>query len=224
MSKTTVNHAINSRFSARIFTDQAVPTSTIQEILATAIQAPSNGNLQPWNVVVAQGEKLDAALAQFNQGLYQDGKLEQPQYAIYPDNISKQHKARRKACGELMYDALGISKEDKPARIQQAMKNFSFFGAPTGLILSMHEDMGMGQAIDTGIFAQNIMLLATERGLASCPQASWAQWPNRVRECFGIAKDHLILMGIAIGYADMGQPVNNSRQPRIATDDCVTFL
>ena len=224
MPQSTVTGAIQARFSARVFTDQVVEQSTIKEILALAVQAPSNGNLQPWKVTVAQGVELQKALTQFNDGLYQDGKFEDPQYPIYPDSISGDYKARRKACGELMYGALGISKEDKAGRIQQVMKNFNFFGAPTGLLISMHQDMGMGQAVDAGILAQNIMLLAAERGLASCPQASWAQWPNRVRKCFGIPDEEIILMGIAIGYADMSHSVNTTRQPRIAINDFVSFL
>jgi nitroreductase len=122
-----------------------------------------------------------------------------------------------------MYTAFGIPREDKPARIRQVLKNYIFFGAPVGLIITMSKEMDLGQAVDVGIFLQNLMLLATERGLASCPQASWAQWPQRVRDAMKIDSDQKIIVGLALGYADDGHAVNDLEQPRIAADDFVSF-
>jgi len=40
--------------------------------------------------------------------------------------------------------------------------------------------------VDTGMFLQNIMLAAESEGLATCPQASLAEYPDTVRRLLGI--------------------------------------
>jgi nitroreductase len=207
----------------RAFSDRSVPQALVREILELAAFAPSNGNIQPWKVTVLTGKPLATALEKINAGLYTNGEIEQPEYRVYPEKLAEPYRSRRYACGELMYTAFGIPREDKPARIRQVLKNYIFFGAPVGLIITMSKEMDLGQAVDVGIFLQNLMLLATERGLASCPQASWAQWPQRVRDAMKIDSDQKIIVGLALGYADDGHAVNDLEQPRIAADDFVSF-
>ncbi|MCP4300425.1 MAG: nitroreductase [Gammaproteobacteria bacterium] len=218
MSDLSVTDAIQSRRAVRVFTDQAVAKETLREILSLASRAPSNGNLQPWKVYAVTGDALREALVSINTGLYTDGNMEAPQYPIYPEKLHEPFRSRRHDCGELMYTALGIEREDKAGRIKQVMKNFHFFGAPVGIILTMDESMDLGQAMDVGIFAQTLMLLAKERGLDSCPQASWAQWPQRVRSALGIADDEKVMLGISLGYA-ADHPVNDVEQPRVPVED-----
>ncbi|NDV20129.1 nitroreductase family protein [Pseudodesulfovibrio sp. JC047] len=56
--------ALLTRRSVRQFTDQAIPESTITQILGAAMMAPSAGNAQPWQfIVITDREKLDAVAA-----------------------------------------------------------------------------------------------------------------------------------------------------------------
>jgi nitroreductase len=218
MNELSVTDAIKTRRAVRTFADEPVAEDALREILSLASRAPSNGNLQPWKVYAVTGNALREALVSINTGLYTDGNMETPQYPIYPEKLHEPFRGRRNDCGELMYTALGIAREDKTGRIKQVMQNFQFFGAPVGIILTMDSRMDLGQAMDLGIFAQNIMLLAKERGLDTCPQASWAQWPQRVRKALGIADDEKVMLGIALGYA-ADHPVNDVEQPRVPVDD-----
>ena len=218
MNELSVTDAVKTRRAVRIFTDEPVAEDTLREILSLASRAPSNGNLQPWKVYAVTGDALREALESINTGLYTDDNMEAPQYPIYPEKLQEPYRGRRRDCGELMYTALGIEREDKASRIKQVMKNFHFFGAPVGIILTMDESMDLGQAMDVGIFAQNIMLLAKERGLDTCPQASWAQWPKRVRSALGIADEEKVMLGISLGYA-ADHPVNVVEQPRVPLED-----
>jgi len=218
MSDQSVTGVIQSRRAVRVFAEKPVAEETLREILSLASRAPSNGNLQPWKVYAVTGDALREALLSINTGLYTDGNMEAPQYPIYPEKLHEPFRSRRHDCGERMYTALGIEREDKAGRIKQVMKNYQFFGAPVGIILTMEESMDLGQAVDVGIFAQSLMLLAKERGLDTCPQASWAQWPKRVRAALGIADDEKVMVGISLGYA-ADHPVNDVEQPRVAVDD-----
>lgn len=54
------------------------------------------------------------------------------------------------------------------------------------------------------------MLLAAERGLETCPQVSWTLWPNAVRSALDIADDEKVMLGLALGYGERDNPVNQN--------------
>ncbi len=72
--------------------------------------------------------------------------------------------SRRKRVGEMMYDKVGIPKEDRAGRLRWFANNYQFFGAPVGLFLIIDRRIGHGQWAHMGMFMQTIALLAEERG------------------------------------------------------------
>ena len=79
--------------------------------------------------------------------------------------------------GEQLYAALGIAREDRPARLGQFARRISrrsarrcllFFSSPC------RASFGYPQWAHLGMFMQNVMLLAVERGLSTCAQEAWA--------------------------------------------------
>lgn len=74
-------------------------------------------------------------LEDIGQGLY-SGEMEMPEFPSYAAQLAQPCRARRASCGEGMYAALGIEREDNNERIIQVMKNFQFFGAPVGIIIT----------------------------------------------------------------------------------------
>jgi len=59
----TIQQALDSRMSARAFTQQAVSKETITDILQMSARAPSGTNTQPWKVYVLQGESRNSLVA-----------------------------------------------------------------------------------------------------------------------------------------------------------------
>jgi|GEM_PF-6388598 len=53
-----VYRAVQSRQSIRAFTDREVTREVLDRVLSAAARAPSGGNLQPWHIYVAQGDRL----------------------------------------------------------------------------------------------------------------------------------------------------------------------
>jgi len=218
----TVSEAVRSRVAVRAFSDRPVNESLVRRVLQIAGRAPSGSNIQPWKVYVLAGEVLSQAL-QTLQGRLYSGEMETPEFPTYPEPLADPYRERRSSCGERMYEALEIPRDDRNARIRQVMRNFQFFGAPVGIIVTVDGSMGESQAIDVGIFAQTLMLAARENGLDTCPQASWTLWPKAVKEAMGIPRDEKIMLGIALGYGDGAAPVNNLCQPRVTVDDFAQF-
>jgi nitroreductase len=58
------------------------------------------------------------------------------------------------------------------------------------------------------------MLAALSFGLATCPQASLAEYPDIVRRLLNVPDSRALLCGMAIGYPDTAAPVNNYRTAR----------
>ncbi len=219
----SVTDAVTARHSARAFLDRPVPRTTVSEVLALAARAPSGGNLQPWHVDVLAGAALAELKAGVAASLAANPAGEGTEYDVYPPGLGEPWRARRSACGERLYAALGIPREDRPARLARFARNFEGFGAPVLLFFSLPRHFGPPQWAHLGMFMQTVMLLAAERGLATCPQEAWALVHRTVGEFLGLAEDRLLYCGMALGFADEADPVNGWRTERVPVGDFARF-
>lgn len=218
MTDMSVSQALSARRSVRAFSDQAVTRETIAEILELAGKAPSGSNLQPWKVYALAGAEKE----RLSQAIYaraaENPAGDPPDVRMYPAGLGEPWRARRAVCGEIMYETLGIARDDKTARFAQGARNLSFFEAPVGLIVTMDRSLAECQILDMGIFVQSILLLAQERSLASCPQAAWTMWSTTIRETLEIPDNEMIMVGISLGYPASDAPAANIIQPRLPLD------
>jgi len=209
-----VSEAIERRVSIRAFRPDPVEKALVSEILERAARAPSGGNLQPWRVYALAGDPL----AQFKALVAANPMGEAPEYDVYPPNLWDPFRTRRFQNGEDLYATIGIPREDKPARLRQLAKNGEFFGAPVGLFFCLDRKLGPPQWADLGMYMQNVMLLAVERGLDTCPQEYWARYPQTVARFVGLPEDHMLFSGMALGYRDPDHPINTLRASRDPMD------
>jgi nitroreductase len=219
----TVTEAVKARHSARAFLDRPVPRAAIEEILTLAARAPSGGNLQPWQVDVLAGEALDRLKARVAASLAENPAGEGTEFHVYPQSLGEPWRSRRFASGEQLYASLGIPREDRPARLGQFAKNFEAFGAPALLLFSLPRSFGPPQWAHLGMFMQTVMLLAAERGLATCPQEAWALVHKTIGEVLGLSEDRLFYCGMAIGLADPAHPINGWRTERVKLEEFASF-
>ncbi len=161
----SVTEAIETRRSVREFLPDSVPEQVVREILATASRSASGGNLQPWRVSVLGGDARDRFVATVAERMKETPFGEGPEFRIYPKDLENPYRARRGKVAKDMYALLGIERDDSAGRARQMGQNFSFFGAPVGIFISIDRTMGPPQFADLGIFIQSIMLRARERGL-----------------------------------------------------------
>jgi nitroreductase len=218
-----VSEAIASRKTIRAFRADPVALETITDILTLAARAPSGGNLQPWRAYLLIGEARDELVRRVAEKRKESPMGEPPEYNIYPLQLTEPYRTRRYRVGEMMYETLAIPREDKLARLKFFAGNWEFFGAPVGLIFTMDRQMQPGQWADLGMFMQNIMLLAREHGLHTCPQEAWAVWHGIIREYLSIPQNEMIFCGMAIGYADEAAAVNALQSERAPLSEFVTM-
>lgn len=209
----SVSEAVAARRSIRAFRPDPVPAEIVRDILERAARAPSGGNLQPWRVYALAGEPLVRFKAVIAKRMAA-GEADAPDYAVYPPDLWEPFRTRRFQSGEDLYAAIGIVREDRAGRLRQFANNGNLFGAPVGLFFALDRKLGPPQWSDLGMYMQTVMLLAVERGLATCAQEYWSRFPKTVAEFVGLPADHMLFSGMALGYADEAHPINTLKTRR----------
>ncbi|GIQ76277.1 nitroreductase [Bradyrhizobium sp. RD5-C2] len=200
LARNPIDEVIAGRLSCREFSGSPVSRSTIEQILRVARFAPSGANIQPWHVYVLAG----AAKAEVSAALLHAYETEPnehvSEYQYYASAFPEPYLGRRQTFGRLFYDSLGIAQSDMAARSRQTAKNFAFFGAPVGLIVTIDRRLAMGSWLDLGMFIQNVMLAAVGRGLQSCPQETFAKYHRILRPALSIPAEQMVACGISMGH------------------------
>ena len=218
-----VTHAIAARRSVRGYLDRAVDPALLKDIAIKSARAATGGNIQPWHVDIVHGEAM-ARLKGIMAGKMERRESETPGYDIYPKEMTDLYRQRTFAIGEEMYGRLGIPREDKKARAIWFARNFQFFGAPAAYFVTVDRRMGPPQWADLGMYLQNLMLLAVEHGLATCPQECWAVFPTTVEGFLGTPAERMLFCGVAIGYEDENDPANLTRSARAPEEEWLNVM
>ena len=217
----SVIEAVVNRRSIRRFLPTPVAEAIVRAILAGAARAPSGTNSQPWHVHAVTGatrERLSrAVLVAAEAGDRSD------EYAYAPSPLMEPYLSRRRAVGYALYKLYGIDRSDYARRKQAMLRNFEFFGAPVGLFFTMERSLLHGSWLDCGMFIQNVMILARAYGLETCPQQAWCEYGLVVHDQLGIPDTHILLSGMAIGFADPDAPENTLMSERVPMDQFAEF-
>lgn len=218
-----VFEAVASRYSCRAFLPKPVPEQIVRDIVERAARAPSAGNMQAWRVYAIAGKRVEELKAQLAPRMNLLPRGEGGEYRVYPDPMGEPYRTRRYQVGELLYQSIGVPREDKPARYRQYARNFQFFGAPVALFFALERSFGVAQWSDIGGFLQTVMLVARGHGLHTCPQQAWVSWHKTVRSFLKLPDNVMIYSGMALGYADEAAPINSWRSPREPLDTYASF-
>ncbi len=215
--------AIRKRHSTRAFLNKDVAIEKSNRILEIALQSPSGSNRQPWQVAVVSGEskiKLQTAL----EKAFSSGLKSQISYKYYPVNWKPVYKKRRHSCGLQLYQSLAIDRADSEGRKAQWAANYRAFDAPIMMLFFIDKEMETGSFLDYGMFLQSIMIAAIEEGLATCPQAALAEYPQIVQKALGYSNDMTLICGMALGYEDLDADVNQYRTPRESVENFTQYF
>lgn len=218
-----VFEAVESRYSCRAFLPKPVPLATVRDILERAARAPSGGNLQPWRVHALAGAKLEALRAIVRARLDELPRFEGAEYDIYPRDLKQPYESRRQLSGVMLYQSVGVTREDRAGRYRQYARNFLFYDAPVGLFFAIDRSMGPPQWSDLGGYIQTVMLLARGHGLDCCAQEAWTHLHKALPAFLNLPPEYIIFCGMALGYADDKAAINSWRSPRAPLDDFASF-
>ncbi|NKB65266.1 MAG: hypothetical protein GKR95_25260 [Gammaproteobacteria bacterium] len=215
-------HLIGQRHCTRGFLDKAVERTLLIDVLTAAASAPSSQNTQPWKVAVLSGTTRDDLSRRLCENFCNDG-APTPDYLNRPKDLTESMAARSAAYGKEMLEFKGIGRDDKAARRQHRKENFDFFGAPVELIFHLPGNAAPGTFLDLGFFMQNVILGLEASGLASCPQYSVASFSKIIKSCLALDEDRIVVSGMAVGYPDQDNSINQFYPKRDALDQYVKF-
>ncbi|MGU3626463.1 nitroreductase [Comamonas brasiliensis] len=204
---------MQQRRSTRAFLPEAVPDALLHQLLMTARQAPSGGNLQPGQLIAVRGKLRE----QLTTALLQDVESQVPEcedYAYFPRPMPMQLRKRQVASAQALYSALGVARDDRAGREAQFARNYRFFDAPVALVVTIDAHYGPGGYMDLGMTLYGLQLAAAAMGLGSCAIGALASYPATVRRVLGLADSKHIVCGLALGWADESAPVNQTRTSR----------
>src|SRR5207302_1473019 len=204
----TEQGVIPDRRSIRAFRPEPVPRDELAAMFAAAQTAPSWCNTQPWRVAVTEPPKT-RALA---DAMVAAAKSALPHAEVpFPLDYPSPYKEHRVACGVALYQAMGIARDDKASRYGAWLRNYAFFDAPHVAVVACDRRLGPYAYVDVGVWLGYVLVAAAERGIATCPMASVAAYPEPLRAHLPIAETDIILFGLALGRADDASPTNAYR-------------
>jgi nitroreductase len=213
--------AVAGRRSIRGFLAEPVESTVVEAILHAASRAPSGTNIQPWLVHVVTGQsRVELSRAAIELAKAEITSLE---YAYLPAVMKEPYLSRRRKIGFELHAKYGVARGDLAGRKAAMLRNFDFHGAPVGLFITMERDHALGAWLDCGMFMQNIMTVARAYGLETCPQQAWCDFGAVVHRVLAIPSEHIVLSGMALGYADPGAPQNSLRSERIGVAEFTTW-
>ena len=207
------SQVVAARHSCRCFLDTGLDAATVRSLVEVAQRAPSWGNTQPWRVWAASGEPA-RAIRQDMVARAQTGS---------PPTFQGELKERYVEVGKAVFAVLGIERQDEEKRNAHRYSNCNAFGAPVLVYLTLPEGLTPYAMLDVGSFVNAFCLAASDRGLATCIQATLVHYPDIVREYLPIPDQVRLVVGIALGYPDPASDINVFRSSRVPVDDVLTM-
>jgi len=197
--------AIQQRKSIRGFKPDPVPRNILEEIIEIATRAPSSMNTQPWELYVVGGETLKN-IGRENVEKVLAGTT--PGNEMGAASYQGVYRERQVALAIQLFQAMGITREDKVKRSVWLQRGYRSFDAPVAIFICYDKSLPDSAVFDLGVLAQTLALVALKYGLGTCIQSQATTYPDVVRKYTGIPENKLIYICLSLGYPDDGFAAN----------------
>ncbi len=179
---------VRERHSIRKYTNQQIRKEDLTVILEAGVYAPNAGSGQRSMLVAIHNKELTTRIGQLN--------------VTQPD--------RTKLIGSF------VSKE-QPSTIDDPTKKNGFYDAPCAVAI-FAQDKFVFQTADAYCCAANMVLQATELGLASCiisrgKETFLSEEGKEIMDRWNIPENYSCVCFVILGYIDGEQPVTKPRRP-----------
>jgi nitroreductase len=212
------------RRSIRGFLDKPVPMALIKEVLAMAMRSPSSMNTQPWNFTVVTGEPLNRIRA----GNTERNLAGVPHSREFRTGTAFEgvHRERQIGVAKQLFSAMGIARDDAPARMDWVLRGFRQFDAPVCVIITYDKVLAGSDdtPFDCGAVSTALVNAAWSRGLGAVINSQGIMQSPVVREHAGIAEDQVIMKAIALGWPDERFPANAVVSERKSVEEAARFV
>jgi nitroreductase len=218
------DEVVMGRRSIRGFKPDPVPLELIKEILTMAMRSPSSMNTQPWNFTVVTGEPLNRIRA----GNTERNMAGVPHSREFRTGTAFEgvHRERQIGVAKQLFSAMGIARDDAPARMDWVLRGFRQFDAPVCVIITYDKTLSGSDdtPFDCGAVSTALVNAAWSRGLGAVINSQGIMQSPVVREHAGIADDQVIMKAIAIGWPEESFPANAVVSERKSVEEAARFV
>jgi nitroreductase len=218
------DEVVMGRRSIRGFKPDPVPLELIKEILTMAMRSPSSMNTQPWNFTVVTGEPLNRIRA----GNTERNMAGVPHSREFRTGTAFEgvHRERQIEVAKQLFSAMGIARDDAPARMDWVLRGFRQFDAPVCVIITYDKTLSGSDdtPFDCGAVSTALVNAAWSRGLGAVINSQGIMQSPVVREHAGIADDQVIMKAIAIGWPEESFPANAVVSERKSVEEAARFV
>ncbi len=209
-----VIEAIMARHSVRDFISKLIPKETLMKILEVALRAPSGGNSQPWEVFVATGETLERIRKAWQE-------LEWPGIPARPGTSQPPAEIMKRSGDAIsgIFNAAGVDPADPKSF--GIIRGPRLYGAPVVVVVCM--DKTLTDNLGIGLFVQTLCLAAQGYGVDSLISGAIMAHSELLRKELDIPENLNPVIGIALGYPNPDNKVNNYRSPRRPLQEVIRF-
>ena len=215
---------VMGRRSIRGYLKKPVPKALIREVLEMAMRAPTSLNTQPWNFYVVAGDVLDK-IREGNVERNLAGIPHSREFRLGPDYAGV-HRERQIGIAIQLFEAMGIERYDKEARMDWVLRGFRQFDAPVSIVITYDKSI-QGSDIapfDCGGVVNCLVNAAWSKGLGCVINSQGIMQSPVVREHAKIPDDQVIQTCVAMGWPDDSFPANAVVSTRKSVDEAATFL
>ena len=212
----TVIEALAMRHSVRAFQSKPVEGDKLKAVFEAARRTPSWANSQPWEVFAATGETLAKIKSAYKEN-YTNSVRAMPE-TPRPEKWTEAAVERRTQLHP------GMLRDCGEAAGQFGVLNQTMFDAPAVAYICMDKVLSQWSLYDIGAYAQSIMLAAAHYGLGTIPAITLTHFPEILHRELEIPDNLNVTIGIAIGYEDTQNKINNFVSERDTVDSVVRFF
>jgi nitroreductase len=217
-----LTECILTRKSVRAYRATPVPRELLSKILGEARRSPSCANTQPWEFAVFGGAVMEGMRKAY-QERFLSGGAANPEIPYPFMAWPEPYRSRRLALSKKQHDLLGIDPDNSEQVKQFWLRGYGFFGAPNGVIIYIADNLPTWSILDIGLVLQTRLLLAHIYGLGCCAQLQMVAYPDIIRRLIKIPASKKIVVGVAMGYPDESDIINQSVTDRVDLDEIVTW-
>jgi len=209
---------MKQRKSIRKFLDKPVSRTDIEHLIRYAGSAPSALNLQPWEYVVAYGDKKDRLISCIKK-VHTIKKVSCRPGTLTPLPKSIMNR-NQKALTVLKPQ---VEKSNVPFKQFIEDGSCSLYGAPVAIIVLMDKIFPKLRYLDVGLSVSYLLLAAEGKGLSTCPISFITEYGEDIKDALNISDEKEVLMAVALGYADETAPENNYKSDRAPLNEILTW-
>lgn len=215
-----LKYILKNRHSTRDFSEKKVDPLLIKKIVSLAQTSPSWTDTQPIHVYCSSGKSLKN-IKQAYLKRSQEGKHGNPDLKTF--RRSEWDAKSQLNMKQWRHDIVHhFPTFDESHEALTAADN-GLNNAPVVLYLTIPKKTPDWSVLDTGIFAQSLMLAATDEGVDSLITYHSVRFPDILRENLNIPNNERIIIGIELGYASKSR-INSFRSQRENIDDILTYI